>query len=260
MFSAAEMQLIRANCLPKFEALLKRLSIPIPDWNAGNEFRIRNDNNYNEVDEELTKEICALMKSDTIIDGYTNLLKAGGISYDYSESYNQLLDMIVTNRDKILDAIRNQNAARASWEEKYSSMSRTETIEQLKIEVANVKPFNKFKLINRFDSIKKDYSPYLLNAREAVDCCIGEVNNLSNLLEISGASFYFESVEDFIKAISEELRAGNTCNVNLKIKKVVERREKKIPLKPEASIFTLQEAQEALDVLAQVQEIILLEG
>ena len=103
MFEAAEMQLIRANpnALQKFEELLDKLSIPRPDW-RGNEFRI-----YEKLDEEITKKICGLMKSDTTIDGYTNLLKLGGVPYDYSESYNQLLGMVVANRNKILRGLEN---------------------------------------------------------------------------------------------------------------------------------------------------------
>ena len=103
MFEAAEMQLIRANpnALQKFEELLDKLSIPRPDW-RGNEFRI-----YEKLDEEITKKICGLMKSYTTIDGYTNLLKLGGVPYDYSESYNQLLGMVVANRNKILRGLEN---------------------------------------------------------------------------------------------------------------------------------------------------------
>lgn len=97
MFSEAEMQLIRANCLHEFEELLKRLSIPTPAWNAKDEFKI-----YDDVDADLTDRICKLMKSETPYDGYTNLLKLGSVPYDYSEAYNQLLGMVVANKDRIL--------------------------------------------------------------------------------------------------------------------------------------------------------------
>ena len=57
MFVAAEFQSIRRLCLPALEKLLEKLSIPIPDWN-GDEYRI-----YEKLDESITENICALMKS-----------------------------------------------------------------------------------------------------------------------------------------------------------------------------------------------------
>ena len=100
MFTAATFQLIRRNCQTEFEALLKKLSIQI-DW-SGDEFRV-----YDKLDEELTKKICGVMKSPTIIDGYMNLLNLGSVAYNYSETDNELLRKIVANGDKILRGLEN---------------------------------------------------------------------------------------------------------------------------------------------------------
>ena len=96
MFTAAEYRRIRERSLAELRALLSALEISEPDWEAGNEFRT-----YEALDEEIVKRLCRLMKSDNVINGYVKLLGLGGISVDYSETDNELLDMIVRNRDAI---------------------------------------------------------------------------------------------------------------------------------------------------------------
>ena len=101
MFVAVEFQNMRERCPTELEKLLEKLSIPIPDW-SGDEYRI-----YEKLDDDITREICAAMKSSSIIEGYTNLLKLGGVSYDYSETDNELLHKVVANGNKILSGLEN---------------------------------------------------------------------------------------------------------------------------------------------------------
>lgn len=101
MFIAAEFQSMRRICLTELEKLLKILSIQVPDW-SGDEYRI-----YEKLDTELERKTCALMKSSSIIEGYTNLLKLGGIGYDFSELDSELLRKIVANKEKILRGLEN---------------------------------------------------------------------------------------------------------------------------------------------------------
>ena len=101
MFVAVEFQNMRSRCPSELETLLKKLSIPKPDW-SGDEYRI-----YEQLDNDITKKICAAMKSSSVIEGYTNLLKLGGVSYDYSETDNELLHKVVANGNKILSGLEN---------------------------------------------------------------------------------------------------------------------------------------------------------
>ncbi|MBR4903861.1 MAG: DUF308 domain-containing protein [Selenomonadaceae bacterium] len=101
MFVAVEFQNMRSRCPSELETLLKKLSISKPDW-SGDEYRI-----YEQLDNDITKKICAAMKSSSVIEGYTNILKLGGIAYDYSETDNELLRKIVANGDKILRGLEN---------------------------------------------------------------------------------------------------------------------------------------------------------
>ena len=116
MFTAAEIQLIRAHCPSDFESLLRELSVSV-DW-SGDEYRIAE-----KVDDDITKKISALMKSSSIIAGYKSLLKIGGIAYDYSESDNELLAKIVANSEKILRGL--EIAPETS---KTSTQARTQTV------------------------------------------------------------------------------------------------------------------------------------
>ena len=96
MLNASEFQTIRAKCLADFENLLRNLSIAVPDWKNEDEYEI-----YERLDDEITKKLCRLMKSSSIIDGYIDLLKLGNIKYDFSETDNELLSKIISNRCKI---------------------------------------------------------------------------------------------------------------------------------------------------------------
>lgn len=100
MFTTATLQLMKKHCQTEFDSLLKKLSIKV-DW-SGDEFRV-----YDRLDADLTKKICGLMKSPTILDGYMSLLDLGGVAYDYSETDNKLLRKIVANGDKILRGLEN---------------------------------------------------------------------------------------------------------------------------------------------------------
>ena len=97
MFTAAEYRLIRENCLADLKKLLAMLHISEPNWNDGDEFRI-----YEKVDDEIVNRVCRLMKSESVIDGYTKLMKLGNLHFDYSETDNELLAAIVKNRTSVI--------------------------------------------------------------------------------------------------------------------------------------------------------------
>lgn len=100
MFVAVEFQNMRNRCSSDLKKLLDELSIPV-DW-SGDEYRI-----YEKLDTEFERKICALMKNSSIIEGYTKLLKLGGIGYDFSELDSELLRKIVANGNKILRGLEN---------------------------------------------------------------------------------------------------------------------------------------------------------
>ena len=97
MFTAAEYRLIREDCLSEMQKLLSMLNISEPNWNGGDEFRI-----YEKVDDEIINRVCRLMKSESIIDGYTKFMKFGNLHFDYSETDNELLATILKNKNAVM--------------------------------------------------------------------------------------------------------------------------------------------------------------
>ena len=249
MFSAAEMQLIRSHHKADYESLLSELSIePIPDWNDGDELRV-----YDDIDNKLTKALCGLMKSSTLYDGYTELLKLGGVPYNYSETYNQMLGMVVANREEILSALQKQI-------DDYNKPE-PEPVENFRIEVTDLKPFDKQKLTSMLEyaweslksllSKKKEPKPnnYYVAYRD-IETSVNTTKKMNNLFEVSDNKRYFDSVDDFLNAYSK----SGTCTVQLKITRTVERREEKNSTSPPE--FTVQEMEKVLNILQRVDDIV----
>jgi len=98
MFTASTFSLIRRNCPEELNKLLRLLDIKI-DWEHGDEFEISQ-----KLDNEIEKEICARLKSDSDLTGYAKLLDIGGVEYSISETRKERLAKIIANRDRILSA------------------------------------------------------------------------------------------------------------------------------------------------------------
>ena len=252
MFSAAEMQLIRNHHEADYKALLNDLSLPPPVWKDGDdELRF-----YDDIDDKLTKELCALMKSSTLYDGYTELLKLGGVGYDYSETFNQMLGMVVANREKILSALQKQ------IDDYYKP--EPEPVENFIIEVTDLKPFDKQKLTStlemvieslkslpKFFSKKTDRSPNDYHiAIQNTEITVNTTKKMNNLFELSEDKRSFHSVDDFLNAYSN----SGTCTVQLKITKTVEPREEKNSTT--APKFDVKEMEHVLDILERVDDLV----
>lgn len=102
MFTANEFQNIRAECEDILDELLVKLFIEKPDWNNKDEFGI-----YADLDQKIVAALCKKMKAGSIIKGYANLLSIGGISYTLEKTDNELLELIVNNKDQIITAYKN---------------------------------------------------------------------------------------------------------------------------------------------------------
>ena len=248
MFSAAEMQLIRSHHAADYKALLNDLSLPPPVWKDGDdELRF-----YDEIDDKLTKELCALMKSSTLYDGYTELLKLGGVGYDYSETFNQMLGMVVANREKILSALQKQ------IDDYYKP--EPEPVENFRIEVTELKQYKKqtsdfktaWKNVKNFVSSKlgsqKGHSYQIVCA--GIDEYIDKTEKKDNLFELSDDKRYSYSVDGFLNAYSN----SGTCTVQLKITKTVKPREEKNSTT--APKFDVKEMEHVLDILERVDDLV----
>ena len=109
MFTVSAFKLMRRNCKEDLDKLLDLLRINKPNWDRDDEFKISKD-----LDNKIDKKLCALLKSDSDIDGYAKLLEIGNVKFSFSETRKELLEKILANRDKILQGVaaqaRNNNS------------------------------------------------------------------------------------------------------------------------------------------------------
>ena len=109
MFTVSAFKLMRRNCKEDLDKLLDLLRINKPNWDRDDEFKISED-----LDNKIDKKLCALLKSDSDIDGYAKLLEIGNVKFSFSETRKELLEKILANRDKILQGAaaqaRNNNS------------------------------------------------------------------------------------------------------------------------------------------------------
>ena len=257
MFVAAEFQSMRRLCPSELEKLLEELSIPV-DW-SGDEYRT-----YEKVDAYITKEICDRMKSESIFDGYTNLLKLGNITYDYSETDNELLDKIISNGDKILAAVRKTNEKYDLWQAEWGNVSHApEKVDVFKIEADTARRFHNPKATSRlqdaWDKIKKllpsTKSPGYSVAYQDIEGYVNDKRTPGILLELDGQKSLIR-VEDIGEWIKQNLRYNETKIFCLKVTKGVEYQAKEIPPEPPKPAFTVREAEDALKILLKINEII----
>ena len=96
MFTAKEIQLLRKRSPDKWAALLNTLSINDLDWTGRDEIRLASD-----LDDIITSNLSRLMKSESVIGGYIDLLNLGNVPFDYSETDNELLRKIIDKREVI---------------------------------------------------------------------------------------------------------------------------------------------------------------
>ena len=241
MFVAAEFQSMRRLCPSELEKLLDELSISVD--RSDDEYRT-----YERIDALITKKICDLLKSESIFDGYTNLLKLGDIPYDYSELDSELLDKIVSNGDKILAAVREANYKYDSWQTEWSNVSSAPE----RSEVLSVKAFDlplsdiSFNLKTAKAFLKRDKSD-ISNVLAYISDCI---NKLETKSEIP-----FEDISELLRKVSMPLHDDKERTLCLKIKKRVQFTEKKIPPSPPKPAFTDREAEDALKILLKVNDI-----
>ena len=241
MFVAAEFQSMRRLCLPELEKLLRLLSISVPDWSS-DEYRI-----YEKIDTELERKICALMKSSSIIEGYTKFLKLGGVDYDFSELDSELLDKIISNGDKILATVREGNDKYNAWQNEWGNVSRApERNEVLSVDAFDL-PLDEiiFNLKTAKAFLKR--GSQIGNAHAYISDCLSKLEPKSEIP--------VEDICELLRKIAMPLHDGKERTICLKIKKRIQLTEKKIPSAPQEPPFTDSEAEDALKILLKVNDI-----
>ena len=264
MFNAAEFRTIKNNCLSEMEELLKFLSISVPIWDSGDEYGL-----YRQLDEEITRKVCELMKSSSIIEGYSYLLKLGNISYDFSETDNDLLNKIVDNSSMIINnyisSVNNQQPI---------ERIQSEPVEQINVSFSQVKTLDNSELDKVLKEANECYAnfsgsnlsvnlKYVLNKLGNIIDIFNNPNrmerqskkvNVGKLLEITGTQYKY-TLEDFTKEIKSKLHAGDSTSFYIKISKEIVNQEKMILEPPPQPLLDKQEVERILTILEQVNKI-----
>lgn len=250
MFTADEFQLIRSHCLPDLEKFLKQISVPIPNWNSGDEFRI-----YDKVGGEITNKMCRLLKSNSVVEGYTKLLKLGNISYDFSETDNELLEKIISNKEKIFQCGMNEKnlqpiqkpidnfEIKISHAEKFSVTDLLEKISRLEILLENSHERLKVKT----NQIRSETREYPKNFR-AMKNEITELRDYVKNLELV-------EVKKFSTTVPLENLTGTIQEYSSAFVEVKKFFQPVRQPEPPKIIFTEIELKEIFEVLEQVNKI-----
>ena len=272
MFTSADFSLIRRKCLPNLENLLNLMEIPIPNWSSNDEFKL-----YAKLDDDITKKLCQLMKSLSIVDGYSYLLKLGNIEYDFTDTNKDLLNKIVNNASKIIYGCRSSVNVQPIQHTQY------EKVEQVNVEFSQARKPDISKLYqvltkakeaaNYLDSFRmtsprfqasKDFAKNVLKSLNALfsykstptEFDSREIN-VNKLVEITGEkeNYNLDGFIEEIKYISKNLPVGDNINIHINISKDMVNQKKIIFEPPRKPLLDAQEVEHILKILEQVNNI-----
>ena len=135
MFNATEFRQIRKVCPDDLANLLQQLGIAVPEWDSEDEFKI-----YARLDDRITDKLSRLMKTDSVIGGYMELLSLGGVDFSFSETDNALLNKVVSNRDKVISGATRPGAPKKKASPKVAAATakKVRRIEQAQISTGSV--------------------------------------------------------------------------------------------------------------------------
>ena len=119
MFTTEEFQRMIKICPSDFEELLKNLQIASPNFDQEDEHKI-----YKVLDESIEKNICELLNSNSLLNGYEKLLSRGGISFVSNDTRNEMIKKIVNGREKILKGVSISNDQNSDESNSDSILSR----------------------------------------------------------------------------------------------------------------------------------------
>lgn len=234
MFTLSEIEIIMQKRRGEMMALLRELGLVGVSQNWQEEF-----------DSFLTDKVCRLMKSDSVFEGYSFLLRAADIPQSYSETEKEKLAKIAANRPEIERRIIKRTVPLSPQYERrftlrntggdplaslFNKISRLENISTRLFYMEKVKRNEKF--IAAFDDINE------------------EIQRLDGLHIVSASKPSKPLTEDEFISFIEQSRGDFLVSVSMN----------EVPPKPDPSAqyrkFTEDEARYMLDVLEKLNAIV----
>lgn len=238
MFTLSEIEIIMQKRRGEMIALLRDLGL----GGAGQNWK-------EEFDSFLTKKICCLMKSDSVYEGYSFLLRAADIPQSYSETENEKLAKIAANRPEIERRIVRQNYGASG--NQYESRFNVSTVEIVPLDSLDSAMYNSELYATKLNYLAKRFgmSYDQKDFIQSFNDLKREVRNLPDFL-YTPLQQKSCSEDEFISLMKAS--RGNTFLVSVSREKVAARPEPSAQYRK----FTEEEARYMLDVLERLNDIV----
>lgn len=244
MFTLSEIEIIMQKRKDKMLALLRELS-----------FRATSQNLYEEIDTFVTKEVCRLMKSDSVAEGYSFLFRAAGIPLIYSETPNEKLAKIAANRAEIERSIIRQATRFAG--PKQETHFTVSTVKEIDLKALK-KDFNVLKQIAESANYVRDYinAKFILQISQDFNeeflALEKRMKSLPDTACILGESSSKPCSEGELLSFLETRKPKDTFFVSVSRDEVQSKPDPSLQFR----IFTPDEASYMLDILEQINDIV----
>lgn len=246
MFTLSEIEIIMQKRRGEMMTLLRELGLGGVGQNWQEEF-----------DSFLTDKVCRLMKSDSVFEGYSFLLRAADIPQSYSETEKEKLAKIAANRPEIERRIIKRTVPLSPQYERHFTVRNTGS-NPLTYLLKNIKGlFNRLEVVatdlHCMEKVQKngEFIAKVENIRREIKGLEERIQRLDGLYIVTtSAPSDLLTENEFISFIGQS-KGGDKFLVSVSMDKVEPK-----PASPQYMKFTEDEARYMLDVLEKLNDIV----
>ena len=278
MFTSTELRNLKSKYKEDLVELLNKLDLTdisatltsVIEEDGKDEFQSYDD--YYELDSKITLKVCDNLKSDSIIDGYTKLLKIGKVTFNYDETDNELLNKIIENKQRIIDGnvdILEQAKLQALMPQSQVEQKSIDKSEEIFMSLSLLNKYSHFSLKKKFNDFYDFIRPILdkFKISKKVEDSIKNLRftiDLSDNFLIKGERIKIDSINDIEEIIKEQLSRknyGEPVSICIEARKLPQTiKTEPEPVKPtpppvKEPPFTQEELEKVFDLLKTINKI-----
>ena len=280
MFTSTELRNLKSKYKEDLVELLNKLDLTdlsaalsnVIEEDGKNDFQSYDD--YYDLDNKITSKVCDNLKSDSIIDGYTKLLKIGKVNFNYDETDNELLNKIIENKQRIIDGnneIIEQTKCQAVMPQPQVEQKSVDKSEKIEIKCSKLSSCRYFGLKEKFYSFRNfvvNKARFSIKDRDEgqslLDTLTAKIDLTSNLM-VKNDEFVTTSIDDLKEIISQQLKSkteGESILICIEARKLPQIiKTKPEPVKPtpppiKEPPFTQEELEKVFDLLETINKIV----
>ena len=279
MFTSTELRNLKSKYKEDLVELLNKLDLTdisatltsVIEEDGKDEFQSYDD--YYELDSKITLKVCDNLKSDSIIDGYTKLLKIGKVTFNYDETDNELLNKIIENKQRIIDGnvdILEQAKLQALMPQSQVEQKSIDKSEEIFMSLSLLNKYSHFSLKKKFNDFYDFIRPILdkFKISKKVEDSIKNLRftiDLSDNFLIKGERIKIDSINDIEEIIKEQLSRknyGEPVSICIEARKLPQTiKTEPEPVKPtpppvKEPPFTQEELEKVFDLLETINKIV----